>query len=123
MRDAIRSDSLLVLLRRLALESAHQELADVPLLFWGHSRFGSFGAGFARAHPERTIGYVAYQSGGAAPELKLLSRLPALFIQGGRDTAVLGNPRAEWLSGRAVNAPWSFAVQPDATHGDQEELK
>lgn len=121
------ADALVLLLQRLAQESGHQELTDAPLLFWGHSA-GS-GAFFAEGLPQRTVALVLYHSGlvikpGGGADLKVRSQIPALFFAGGKDTAVLANPMQElWKLGRSVGAPWTFAIEPDATHGDPKDLK
>ena len=49
----------------LADDSGHPELKRVPLLFWGHSASGPFGASFAELHPQRVLASVRYHSGPA----------------------------------------------------------
>jgi hypothetical protein len=112
-----------MLLQRLAQESGHPELADAPLLFWAHSAAGGFEPTFALAHPDRTIGFIQYHSGsGATAVPKALSEIPGLILKGGKDTSVAGNAEDFANSGRAVGAPWTFSLDPDATHGDMEYL-
>jgi hypothetical protein len=114
-----------MLLKKLAQESGHQELVDAPLLFWGHSAAAGFGGTFAAIHPERTIALVNYQGGGGTRvNMKVLSRIPSLYLAGGKDDATaLANTLDMWKSGRSTGALWTFAIQPDATHGDNEFLK
>lgn len=120
------ADSLVSILRRLAIESRHPELADVPLLFWGHSSAGPFGATFAAQHPERTIAFVRYHSGNVSADLKIVSKIPALFLVGANDTNF---PQAAidaenlWKSGRSQGAPWTWAIEPEATHGDLRDVE
>jgi len=123
--------ALFTVLTRLAGESSHQELAAVPLLFWAHSAAGPFGPTFAALHPERTIAFVGYHSGGAGQgggrgaDIKVISQIPALlFANGGEEDPGLVNMRESfWKRGRELGAPWTFAVEPGATHGDAEDLK
>ena len=120
-------DALVSLLQRLASESGHPELAEAPLLFWGHSAAGPFGTIFAKLYPQRTIAFVRYQSGPVGGgDLNVLSEIPALFLVGGKDATAaavpLGDGEALWRSGRATGAPWTFAVEPEATHGDPKDL-
>lgn len=116
------ADGLLMLLRRLAQESGHQELTDAPLLFWGHSAGG--GGVFAEALPQRTIAFVAYRTPGGGANLKVLGQIPALFLVGGKDTTVLRAPiENRWTSGRSLGAPWTFSLDPDADHGSEESLR
>lgn len=117
-------DAFASLLERFARESGHQELMDAPLLFWGHSSGGRVAARFAVRFPQRTLGFVRYHSG-ANPggELSVQSKIPALFVAGAKDTVAAGADSSLWKSGRAVNAPWTYAIDPDAPHGDEEDLR
>ena len=129
------ADSFLMLLRRLAEDSGHQELTTAPLLFWGHSSGGgTFGLPVSLSH--RTAGFVRYHSGGQTdaeasslgrPSRTSLNQIPALILVGAKDDGDQGERRwrqseAEWRSRRSVGAPWTFAVEPEATHGDQRDL-
>jgi hypothetical protein len=52
-----------------------------------------------------------------------LKRVPALLIGGGKDTtAGTDDMIALFSRGRAVSAPWALAIEPNATHGDSEEI-
>jgi hypothetical protein len=120
------------LLQRLAQDSGHPELTDAPLLFWGHSGAGSVAASLANRFPARTLAFVRYHSG---PELRgdlsVLNKIPALFLAGGKDpnggdasvpNSSLGAAETLWKSGRASGAPWTFGIEPNATHGDPKDL-
>lgn len=121
-------DAFLTALQRLATESDHPELAHSPLLFWGHSRAGNVGAAFALAYPERTVGFVLYQSAAAGvlgdnSDLTPVAKIPALIIEGIVDAP--GDPKASenfWKRGRTLRAPWAFLTQP-APHGSSEFRK
>ena len=118
-----RADALLLLLQRLAQDSGHHELADAPLVLWGHSAAGQLGKTLAALHPQRTAAFVLYHSY-AGSDMKVISRIPALLLAGGKDEAVLAaDLQEEMKNGRALGAPWVFAVDPDADHGSNEDLK
>ncbi len=114
------ADGLVALLNRFAADSGHDELRTVPLLFWGSSAAGSFGTTFAMLHPARTIGVVRYKSHSRTLHIDVesLRTIPALLLAGG-DDPVAGTEDAEklWRQGRAVEAPWTFAIQPGQGHG------
>jgi pimeloyl-ACP methyl ester carboxylesterase len=101
-------------------------LRNAPVVVWGHSRSSNFAATFAAMHPDRTIAFVRYHAGDVplAANLPILSRVPALLLQAGKDAQ--GTPEAAetaWKSARALGAPWTFAVEPDATHQNPADLK
>ena len=124
--DASGAAALPPLLQRLAQESGHEEVSDAPLLFWGHSGGGNVATTYAGRLPERTLAFVRYHSGtGLNGDLSVVSKIPALFLVGGRDDGPIFIDGAErlWKSGRVVGAPWTLAIDPDATHGGEEHLK
>jgi dienelactone hydrolase len=117
------ADALLVILQRLGDESSHQELKDAPLLLWGWSAAASFGTTFAELYPQRSVAFIRYHTHlrGLSPDLNLLKTIPALLIAGGND-ALAGTADAEalWIRARSAGAPWTFAIEPGATHGGEE---
>jgi pimeloyl-ACP methyl ester carboxylesterase len=119
------ADALLVILQRLGEDSAHKELKDAPLLLWGWSAPASFGTTFAELYPERTVAFIRYHTHrrGIQLDMKVLRNIPALLIAGGEDE-IAGTEDAEtfWKSGRAAGAPWTFAIEPGATHGTEESV-
>jgi hypothetical protein len=123
--------ALVMLLQRLARESGHSELAEAPLLFWGHSRAGNVGPAFAASHPQRTVAFVLYQSAAGAvvrtdADVRSLSEIPVLIIEGIVDPQYASaaiESAALWKGGRALGAPWTFANQADAPHGSYEHLR
>jgi pimeloyl-ACP methyl ester carboxylesterase len=110
------------LLQRFAQESSHRELSNVPVLFWGHSAAGMMAQVFADRYPDRALAFVDYHTPLVGDAAGVMTKIPALFLAGGKDTA---SPAAAvettWKSGRAMRAPWTFAVEPDAEHGDLTE--
>jgi hypothetical protein len=122
------ADGLSLLVQRLAQESRHQELTTAPLLFWGHSAAGGWGATFATLYPQRTIAAVFYQSGAGGADMKAMSHIPALIVKDGGPVTVgpLGagvDPQVLWTNGRILGAPWTLVLQRNAPHGSPEHLK
>jgi hypothetical protein len=118
-------DALFLILRRLGEESAHSELEDAPLLFLGFSATASFGTTFSELYPERTVAFIRYHTHrrGLQADLRALRNIPALLIAGGRDqTAGTEDAETFWKSGRSAGAPWTFAIEPGATHGGEENF-
>lgn len=118
-------DTLRPLLQRLAQESGHQELIDAPLLFWGHSGGGHLATAFAGRFPERTLAFVRYHSASNLQgDLSVLSQVPAVFLAGGKDgQEIVDGAETAWRRGRARGAPWTFALNPEATHGNSNDLQ
>ncbi len=113
------ADGLVALLNRFAADSGHDELRTVPLLFFGGSAGGSFGTTFAMLHPTRTIGLVRYNSHsqGLPIDVETLRTIPVLLVAGGDDqTAGTEDAEKLWRQGRAVEAPWTFGIQPGQGH-------
>ena len=120
------AEGLLLLMQRLATASGRRELADVPFLFWGHSAGASFGTSFAELHPQRTIAFIRYhtQRAGLPTDVNAVKGIPALLIAGGKDNQNRLNDTLEmWRSGRAAGAPWTFVIEPDATHFDETDIR
>ena len=113
-------EALVALLKRLAQDSGHREVADAPLVLWGHSAAGELATRFAQAYPERTIAIVTYH---AFPDgdMKILSRIPALLMAGGKDTEDPQNLKAKsaFSRGRDMGASWTFGLDIDSPHGDE----
>ena len=113
------ADGLVALLNRFAADSGHDELRTVPLLFFGGSAGGSFGTTFAMLHPNRTIGLVRYNSHsrGLPIDVERIRTIPVLLVAGGDDqTAGTEDAEKLWRQGRALEAPWTFGIQPGQGH-------
>ncbi len=120
------AEGLLKILNEFARQSGRSEIQNAKLLIWGHSAAGSFGITFAAMHPSRTIAFVRYHSHSRGIPLDLITvaRIPALIFAGEKDTtAGVEDSEVLWKSGRTLQAPWAFAVEPGATHGSAEALK
>lgn len=118
-------DALLGLMERLSKEAARPELSSAPFVFWGWSAASNFGPSFAQLHPARTLAFVAYHGGlpNLDSQMSILKRIPALLLNGAKDTTS-GTAAAErrWTAARADDAPWTFAIEPDAEHSDEKAL-
>lgn len=120
------AEALLTLLSDLSRQTRHPEVQDAKMLLWGHSAAGSFASSFTAVYPTRTIAFVRYHSHsrGLAVDLATNSQVPALIFAGEKDiTAGVEDSEALWKSGRVLHAPWTFALEPGATHGSLEALK
>jgi dienelactone hydrolase len=119
------ADALFSLLERLGDDSAHKELTNAPLVLWGWSATASFATTFAELYPERTVAFIRYPTHlrGLSPDLTVLKHIPGLLIAGGKDE-VAGTEDAEkfWKRGRSTGAPWTFAIEPNGTHGSEETV-
>ena len=113
-------DALSGILERLADETGHQELIDAPLLFWGQSAGGGAAESFVKRFPNRILAFVLYHSaGGGGEPAKASMQIPTLIVHGGKDTVVpVNGPQDFWKRGRSAGAPWTFALDPGAGHGD-----
>jgi hypothetical protein len=116
-------DVLLGVMDRLAKEMARPELQSAPFVFWGWSAAATFGPSFAQQHSDRTLAFIAYHAAltDVSSYLDVLKRIPALLIIGGKDTST-ANAERLWTAARADDAPWAFAVEPNAPHSDEETL-
>jgi hypothetical protein len=114
------SEALVAVVRRLAAESGHPELNDVPLAFWGWSAAAAFGTIFAQQYPQRTLAFIRYHAHrrGVAVDLNRTGAIPALLLAGGKDTnAGVDDAEDLWKSGRTRGAPWTFVMEPNVPHG------
>jgi hypothetical protein len=116
-------DALFSVLRRLSEDSGHPELNSAPLVIWGHSGAGGVSSILTGLYPERVLAFVRYHSGPVGGDIKVVSRIPSLLISGGRDTTAPPSLAEKlWISGRALGAPWTFAVHADGVHGELKDL-
>ena len=111
--------ALLMILQQLGQDSGHNELRDAPLLLWA-----PFGTTFAELYPERTIAFLRGYAhrGGFSGNVRAIRNIPALLIGGGRDPGI-DDAETLWKSGRSAGAPWTFAIDPAATRGNEQSLQ
>lgn len=117
--------ALIELLSVLATQTGRADLRETPVAIWGHSAAASFARTFAARYPARTAAFVSYQgnSRDITLDVQAMSRIPALIIAGAKDEqAGVEDSETLWKRGTAAAAPWTFLVQPNASHGSQEAL-
>src|SRR5215207_780030 len=110
--DAASHATLLEALSEFGTQSLHPELANIPILFVGHSQGGCTAYGFSRAHAARVAGFVTMKGGchnpGAAGSA---ATVPGFFLIGRLDEPHrTANITPVFEAGRAAGAPWSLSI-------------
>jgi hypothetical protein len=106
--------TLLQGLTGFAAQSGHAELADIPIVFIGHSMGGCTAYGFTRAHGARVAGFVTmkgacHNTGPASAA----ANVPGFFLIGAADAPYRrDNITAVFEGGRAGGAPWAVSIDP-----------
>lgn len=105
---------LLSALADFGVQSQHPELANIPILFVGHSMGGCTAYGFTRAHAARVAGFITMkgachnlgpaQGAGSVPGYFLIGNLDELYRR--------ENITAVFEAGRAGGAPWAVSIDP-----------
>jgi pimeloyl-ACP methyl ester carboxylesterase len=111
--------ALLDVITLFARRSGFREMADAPLLLWGHSAGGQFNFEFVCWKPDRVIAFVVnkggvYYSALASSEAR---KVPGILFTGEKDL----DARKDIIKGifsmnRRANALWAFAEEPGAGH-------
>jgi len=100
------------------LAQNQQQLRNPPLAFWGHSAGANVSELYAARHPDRVVATVLVRGtrgpGNLAPGKE---SVPVLILVGKKDkpewvSSALGN----YEKGRAANALWSLALNPNEGH-------
>ena len=104
--------TLLQALTQLGVQSRHPELANIPILFVGHSQGGCTAYGFSRAHADRVIGFVTMKGGCHNPgNAGAAITVPGYFLIGGMDAPHRrDNITGVFENGRAAGAPWALST-------------
>ena len=110
--NAASYDTLLQALSDFATQSQHPELANIPILFVGHSMGGCTAYGFTRFHGARVAGFFtmkgACHNTGAAGAA---AGVPGHFLIGAFDAPYRReNIAAVFEAGRAAVAPWAVSI-------------
>ena len=106
--------TLLGVLSDVGTQSAHPELATVPIFFVGHSMGGCTAYGFSRVHAARVAGFLTmkgacHDSGPAAGA----AGVPGHFLIGALDAPYRrDNITAVFEAGRTAGAPWAVSTDP-----------
>ena len=105
-------EKLLQALSQFATQSLHPELANVPILFVGHSQGGCTAYGFTRAHAARVAGFITMKGGCHNPgPAGAAATVPGFFLIGRLDEPHrTANITPVFEAGRAAGAPWSLSI-------------
>jgi hypothetical protein len=105
-------DKLLQALTEFGKQSLHPELANIPILFVGHSQGGCTAYGFTRVHTARVAGFVSMKGGCHTPPVAgPAATVPAFFLIGRMDEPHrTANITPLFEAGRAGGAPWSLST-------------
>lgn len=106
-------------LRRLGDLLGHPELADLPVLTFGHSNGTGFATVYASERPERLIAWISYHSGYAWQlQLPGVEQAPGLVLHGQKDEWFEnGQEQAVRALRRERNAPVAMMVEAHVGHG------
>lgn len=105
-------DTLLRALADFGTQSAHPELASVPLFFVGHSMGGCTAYGFSRVHGARVAGFLTMKGGCHGPgPAAAAAVVPGHFLIGRLDEAYRSqNITGVFEAGRTAGAPWAISI-------------
>ena len=107
-------ETLLSALSAFGSQSAHPELANIPIFFVGHSMGGCTAYGFSRTHGARVAGFLTMKGGCHSPApAAAAAGVPGHFLIGALDEQYRRqNITAVFEAGRAANAPWAISIDP-----------
>jgi pimeloyl-ACP methyl ester carboxylesterase len=107
-------DTLLRTLSEFGTQSQHPELANIPILFVGHSMGGCTAYGFSRIHGARVAGFFTMKGGCHSPApAAAAAGVPGYFLIGALDEQYRReNITAVYEAGRAAGAPWTLSIDP-----------
>jgi predicted esterase len=109
--------AILQALAAFAEQSAHSELANAPLLLHGASNGGCLAYNFARAHPDRVIGFTTMKGGCHSADAGAARSLPAYLFIGSQDTPSRQENMTELFEqNRPGGALWAVGVEPNTGH-------
>jgi poly(3-hydroxybutyrate) depolymerase len=111
--------ALLDAISHLAKKSGHTEMANAPLLLWGHSAGGQFNYEFVCWKPERVIAFVVNKGGFyySALASKQTRNVPGIFFTGQKDMESRKYiVKGIFTMNRRIGAFWTFAEEPEAGH-------
>ena len=117
-------ETLLRALSDFATQSQHPELANIPILFIGHSMGGCTAYGFSRVHGARVAGFLTMKGGchNLGPAAAAAG-VPGYFLIGALDEQYRReNITAVFEAGRAAGAPWVLSIDP-FQHGPMVEFE
>jgi pimeloyl-ACP methyl ester carboxylesterase len=112
--DAASHATLIEALSAFATQSLHPELANVPIVFVGHSMGGCTAYGFSRVHGARVAGFLTMKGAchNTGPVLAAAD-VPGYFLIGALDEPYRrDNITAVFEAGRAAGARWAVSTDP-----------
>ena len=106
--------TLLNALADFGTQSAHPELANIPILFVGHSMGGCTAYGFSRSQGARVAGFLTMKGGCHSPApAAAAADVPGFFLIGAMDEQYRRqNITAVFEAGRAAGALWAVSIDP-----------
>lgn len=110
---------LLEALQQFAKAQNRPEIAQAPLLLWGHSAGGQFNYNFACWKPERTLAFIVNEgAGGYDTPLNSQTRfVPAILFVGEKDTEERRRSITSlFLNSRSRGALWALCVEKGVGH-------
>ena len=107
-------ETLLRALSEFGTQSQHPELANIPILFVGHSMGGCTAYGFSRVHGARVAGFLTMKGGCHSPgSAAAAAGVPGHFLIGELDEQYRrANITDVFETGRAAGAPWAISIDP-----------
>ena len=105
-------ETLLQALGQFGAQSLHAELANIPIVFIGHSMGGCTAYGFSRVHGARVAGFLTMKGGchNQGPAAAAAA-VPGYFLIGGMDAPYRrDNITFAFEGGRAGGAPWAISI-------------
>jgi len=105
-------DTLLQALSSFGTQSQHPELANIPIVFVGHSMGGCTAYGFSRVHGARVAGFLTMKGGCHSPApAATAAGVPGHFLIGRLDEPHRRqNITGVFEAGRAAGAPWAVSI-------------
>lgn len=96
------------------------ELAEVPLILWGHSMGGRVAQDFTRWKPERVAGFVMALRGNPSPPEFMTEpmgsiKVPGLYLMGDEDSKPT-DIRNHFLNARKMHSPRAWVWLPGQNH-------
>jgi pimeloyl-ACP methyl ester carboxylesterase len=122
--DPSTLDPILSTLVNFAAVTGHPELAQVPLLLFGHSLGGCVAYNFMLRHAGRVIGLITQKGPCHSWVVNAdAASVPAYLVIGALDPQnSIGNITGLFERGRAQGAPWSVVVLPEEGHERSREF-
>ena len=105
-------ETLLQALTQFGTLSLHPELANIPIVFVGHSMGGCTAYGFSRVHGARVAGFLTMKGGCHNPgPAAAAAAVPGYLLIGGMDAQYRAdNITGAFEAGRASGAPWALSI-------------